>query len=159
MGKRNAPDSLEHTSAVAMPGTPATPPKRQKLDALVDVKPSITETPPQTYTLTKELVEDTVLLDLNLQKWRVGQPVGKLLQFFCTARLCHVITPIPCCASIPPSHGGQPSMVVVLSYVYIFAELRWNCGWGFNNNNIIIIAIAYIQEHLLYSLRVLLYPL
>lgn len=79
MGKRNAPESLDHTAAVAMPGTPATPPKRQKLDALVDVKPSMTETPPQTYTLTKELVEDTVLLDLNLQKWRVGQPVGEYI--------------------------------------------------------------------------------
>lgn len=72
MGKRNATETLEHSAAT----TPSTPQKRQKLQDAVHLNQSVTETPPQTYTLTKELVEDTVLLDLNLQKWRVGQPVG-----------------------------------------------------------------------------------
>lgn len=77
MGKRNASEAaLEHSAAVvASPATPHN--KRQRMQDTFDVKPSVTETPPQTYTLTKELVEDTVLLDLNLQKWRVGQPVGE----------------------------------------------------------------------------------
>lgn len=75
MGKRNAPDT-DHSASAA---SPATPQKRPRLDGLAEVKPSITETPPQTYTLTKDLVEDTVLLDLNLQKWRVGQPVGECI--------------------------------------------------------------------------------
>lgn len=70
MGKRHASESLENTA-----GAPATPQKRAKLEA--EIKASVTETPPQVYTLTKDLVEDTVLVDLNLQKWRVGQPVGE----------------------------------------------------------------------------------
>lgn len=74
MGKRNASEALEHSAAT-------TPQKKQRLQDAVEVKPSVTETPPQTYTLTKELVEDTVLLDLNLQKWRVGQPVGAYIFF------------------------------------------------------------------------------
>lgn len=72
MGKRNVAETLEQSAAY--PATPQN--KRQRLQDTVDIKPGVTETPPQTYTLTKELVEDTILLDLNLQKWRVGQPVG-----------------------------------------------------------------------------------
>lgn len=72
MGKRNAAESLDHQSAAAVHTTPQ---KKQKLDP--EVSAAATETPPQTYTLTKDLVEDTVLVDLNLQKWRVGQPIGK----------------------------------------------------------------------------------
>lgn len=70
MGKRNASESLDHSAAVH-----TTPQKKQKLDP--DLKAAVTETPPQTYTLTKELVENIVLVDLNLQKWRVGQPIGE----------------------------------------------------------------------------------
>lgn len=75
MGKRNASEALEHSAAT-------TPQKKQRLQDAVETKSAVTETPPQTYTLTKELVEDTVLLDLNLQKWRVGQPVGAYIFFY-----------------------------------------------------------------------------
>lgn len=82
MGKRNATDSLEQSAA-----TPSTPQKKQKLQDASLFNLSVTDTPPQTYTLTKELVEGTVLVDLNLQKWRVGQPVGEFFAFFSASKI------------------------------------------------------------------------
>lgn len=69
---------------------PSTPAKKQKV---ADCDQPITangllnssnvtdigsETPPQ-FCLTKDLVDGTVLVDLNLQKWRVGKPIGKFV--------------------------------------------------------------------------------
>lgn len=68
MGKRQhaEDDIVDHT---------ATPNKRAKIEAAAANSVAIES--PQQFQLTKEIVHNEVLQCVNLQKWRVGKPVGK----------------------------------------------------------------------------------
>uniref|UniRef100_A0A182LVC6 non-specific serine/threonine protein kinase n=1 Tax=Anopheles culicifacies TaxID=139723 RepID=A0A182LVC6_9DIPT len=86
MGKRNAAAAI--VDADRLPQF-ETPPKRMKHGPAATGAPTSTASPPadaepsspnisaSEFTLSKEFVDGTLLMDLTLKQWRTGKPIGK----------------------------------------------------------------------------------
>uniref|UniRef100_A0A182WDS1 non-specific serine/threonine protein kinase n=1 Tax=Anopheles minimus TaxID=112268 RepID=A0A182WDS1_9DIPT len=85
MGKRNAAAAI--VDADRLPQF-ETPPKRMKHGPAATGASTVTVSPPaeppispnisvSEFTLSKEFVDGTLLMDLTLKQWRIGKPIGK----------------------------------------------------------------------------------